>query len=111
MRWITRRNRGWSLGSVVKELNSYLTGWSSYFGHCVYAGQMGELDGWIRRKLRCLRLKQLKGYSTMVKYFVRAGVGKNHAWETVLAGFRWWRLSHTVATNKAMGNTGFKSLG
>ena len=58
LREITRRNRGISLDRIIRELNSFLTGWVTYFRHAACKSHLTELDGWIRRKLHCVRLKQ-----------------------------------------------------
>ena len=57
---ITRRNRGVSLEQVIGELNSFLTGWVTYFRHAACKTHLNEMDDWLRRKLRCVRLKQCK---------------------------------------------------
>ncbi len=43
---------------MVGELNSFTTGWVTYFRHAAGKSIFRELDGWIRCKLRCVRLKQ-----------------------------------------------------
>src|SRR5688572_14667405 len=60
VRQITRRNRGVSVGQMTSELNTFLTGWVTYFRHAACKTHLTELDGWIRRKLRCVRLKHCK---------------------------------------------------
>jgi RNA-directed DNA polymerase len=63
VREITRRNRGASLEKVIYELNEKLRGWINYFRFTEWNSQATELDAWIRRKLRCYRLKQRKTWS------------------------------------------------
>lgn len=58
IRGLTRRMRGKSLADVIVELNSYLNGWKGYFGYCETPSVLRELDGWIRRRLRCFIWKQ-----------------------------------------------------
>ena len=60
VRQITRRNRGVSLREVIDELNQFLTGWVAYYRHAACKSHLQRMDEWIRRKLRCLRLKQRK---------------------------------------------------
>ena len=60
LRRITRRNRGIALERMVSEINSFTTGWVTYFRHAACKGALRGLDGWLRRKLRCVRLKQCK---------------------------------------------------
>jgi hypothetical protein len=56
IRQITRRNRGIRLDRMIRELNSFLTGWVTYFRYAACKTYLAELDGWVRRKLRCVRL-------------------------------------------------------
>ena len=65
VRRITRRNRRRSLPVVVKERNRLLRGWLGYFRLGMVRTLLPELDGWIRRKLRCYRLKHLKRTKTI----------------------------------------------
>ena len=58
VRELTNRNRGANLRTVVEELAVYLRGWKQYFHLAETPRIFGELDGWIRRRLRMLRLKQ-----------------------------------------------------
>lgn len=58
VRELTARQRGRPLEAVIAELNSYLNGWKGYFGYCETASVLRELDGWIRRRLRCFLWKQ-----------------------------------------------------
>jgi RNA-directed DNA polymerase len=111
IRRITGRNRGISFERMIREVNSFVSGWVTYFRHAAYRSYFTELDGWLRRKLRCVRLKQCKRYRTMVTFLVRQGVSRSEAWDAVLSGRRWWRLSRTQVASKAMPNQWFESLG
>src|SRR5690606_20266207 len=59
VREITGRNRGLSFVRVISELNRIIIGWCNYF-HLAHSwlSELRNLDIWIRRKLRCYRLKQ-----------------------------------------------------
>jgi hypothetical protein len=50
-------------------------------------------------------------YRTKVKFLHRQGVSLREAWDTVLSGRRWWRLSRTRAVSGAMPNQWFEELG
>jgi RNA-directed DNA polymerase len=55
----TKRSRGDSLKQIIVDLNSMLRGWFGYFKHAnPYVFRM--VDGFIRRRLRAIRRKQLK---------------------------------------------------
>jgi RNA-directed DNA polymerase len=111
IRRITGRNRGIGFGRMIGEVNSFASGWVTYFRHAAYRSYFADLDGWLRRKLRCVRLKQCKRYRTMVNFFVGQGVSRSEAWDAVLSGRRWWRLSKTLVASKAMPNRWFEELG
>jgi len=111
IRQITRRNRGVSVGQMVSELNLYLTGWVTYFRHAACKGHLTELDKWIRRKLRCVRLKQCKRAKTLADFFRSHGVLEGTSWATALSGKGWWRLADSPAAKQAMDLRWFESLG
>ena len=111
IRAITRRNRGISLDRMIRELNSFLTGWVTYFRHAACKTHLTELDGWIRRKLRCVRLKQCKRTKPIMDFLHRQGVSLRNAWLTALSGKGWWRLAGSPSAAQAMSNQWFESLG
>jgi RNA-directed DNA polymerase len=111
IRQITRRNRGISLDRMVGELNEFLTGWVTYFRHAACKSHLTELDGWVRRKLRCVRLKQCKRVKPIVDFLIRQGVALRQAWCTALSGKGWWRLAGSPSAAHAMNNQWFESLG
>jgi RNA-directed DNA polymerase len=58
VRTLTRRTKGASLAATIAHLTVYLTGWRGYFGFCQIASVLRNLDGWVRRRLRCLAWAQ-----------------------------------------------------
>jgi RNA-directed DNA polymerase len=67
MREIVVGNVSRNLAATISALNPVLRGWASYFGLTEVKGVLGELDGWIRRKLRCLLWRQWKRPATRNK--------------------------------------------
>ena len=55
---IFRRGRGRSLSHVIAELTPILRGWMNYFRDIEVRNVLETLDGWLRRKLRCLLWRQ-----------------------------------------------------
>lgn len=53
----TRRTNGKSMEAIVAELNRTLKGWYGYFKQAK-ASQLGEIDGWIRMRLRSILRKR-----------------------------------------------------
>jgi RNA-directed DNA polymerase len=111
VRQITRRNRGVSLPAVIGELNRFLTGWVAYFRHAACKSHLQRLDEWIRRKLRCLRLKQRKRAGPIAEFLHQLGVPKWRAWIGALSGKGWWRLSGSPPATEGMTLAWFESLG
>jgi len=111
IREITRRNRGISLEQMIGELNSYLTGWVTYFRYAACRRHLRRLDEWIRRKLRCVRLKQRKRTKSVTDFLQSLGVPEWNAWILALSGKGWWRKSGTPQANQAMSIAWFKAQG
>lgn len=111
IRELTQRNRGRSLESIILELNRYLNGWISYFRLSASVSVFRDLDSWIRRKLRCYRLKQRKRAYPIYKYLVKLGVPVQGAWKLAKSIKGWWRLSLNPIINQAMPNSWFEKLG
>lgn len=101
---ITQRKRGVSLGQILMELRRYLPGWLMYFKHALMTRQMERMDRWIRRKLRCYRLKQCKRVIGIVRWLRKRGVEETLCWRTALSGKSWWRLSNSPGSNIGMPN-------
>jgi RNA-directed DNA polymerase len=115
IREITRRNRGVSFGRMISELNSFTTGWVTYFRLSAGKSHFQSLDKWIRRKLRCVRLKQRKRAKSIAAFLQSLGISWNQSWTTAACGKGWWRMSGTPSAHHGMSNhwfetQGFKSL-
>ena len=54
-----RRHRGVSLERMIADLNPLLRGWAGYFGFS-QLHELSSLDGWTRRRLRCVVWVQWK---------------------------------------------------
>ena len=111
LRRIPRRNRGIALARMVGEVNSFTTGWVTYFRHAACKTALLSLDEWLRRKLRCVRLKQCKRAKPTVDFLVGNGVPVWRAWRLALSGKGWWRLSGSPPTTEAMTLQWFATLG
>ena len=111
IRRITKRNRGRSLETIISQLNQLLIGWIGYYRLTEYPSQLRGLDSWIRRKLRCYRLKQRKRSWPIAKFLMKLGVPAHSAWNTAKSGKGWWRLSSSPAVHHAMTNAWFKEIG
>jgi len=111
IREITRRNRGISLEVMIQELNSYLTGWVTYFRYAECKKHLQELEKWTRHKLRCVKLKQRKRPKPIADFLQSLGVPEWRAWLLALSGKGWWRKAGSPQASEAMTIAWFKKQG
>ena len=93
VRQITRRSGGRSMSSVTTELRSYLLGWKGYFYLADTPNKFRRLDGWIRRRLIAVQLKQWKRGSTAYRKLRARGVPERVARAAAAHVTSWWRTS------------------
>jgi group II intron reverse transcriptase/maturase len=108
VRKITKRNRGVSFEQVISELNPKLRGWFEYFKHTKSKVLFRKLDAWIRKKLRCFRIKQTKRTIGLQRFLKKQGVATWHSWTIALSGKGWWRKSGSPQIHQAMNNSWFR---
>jgi hypothetical protein len=111
VRVLTKRNRGRSFELVIRELNQTLRGWLNYFRLARFRSVWSDLDAWIRRKLRCYRLKQRKGGKAIIKWLMNLGVREKDARKIGSSGKGWWCLSKTPALHRALNKEWFNNQG
>jgi group II intron reverse transcriptase/maturase len=112
VREITRRNRGVNFEEVIRELNLVIVGWSNYFRLAnSWLSTIRDLDGWIRRKLRCYRLKQCGRKFTIYKLLRSMGIPESKSWNVVMYSQGWWHMTTKVAVNHAMNLKWFSEQG
>ena len=111
IRELTRRTRGISIERMIEELRPYMLGWRGYFGFCETPSILKDLEGWTRRRLRCLLWKQWKRGKVRFNELRSRGVREVLAAQTAGSAHGPWRLSHSPGVNHALPNTFFDSLG
>jgi len=111
IRQITRRNRGVSLARVIVELNLFLVGWILYYRNAACRFDLQCLDEWVRRKLRCYRLKQRKRGKSLAGFLQHLGASPSFAHRLASSGKGWWRLSLARPVHQAMSKDWFASQG
>jgi RNA-directed DNA polymerase len=110
VRELTRRHRGITLEQMIRELALYLRGWAGYFGFSQWR-ELQSLDGWIRRRLRCVVWVQWKTRGRQYRELRRLNVPERAASEAVFSPKGPWRLSFTYAMHCAFNNAHFTRLG
>jgi RNA-directed DNA polymerase len=111
VRQIIREGRGRSLSQTIKELNPLLRGWIQYFRLSQVKGIFEELDGWLRRKLRCEKWRQWKRPRTRMKELIKRGLTKDHAAKSAYSGRGRWYNAGASHMNKALPKKYFDGLG
>lgn len=112
VRETTKRNRGVKFEQVIKELNSVIIGWTNYFRLAdKWLSTLRDTDGWIRRKLRCYRLKQCGRKYTIFNFLRGFGIPENTSWNVVMYSQGWWSMTIKPAVSKAMGIGWFAQQG
>jgi len=91
LRTTLRQGRGRTLASTVKTLTPILRGWLQYFRLAEAKGVFEELDGWMRRKLRCVLWRQWKRPRTRLRRLMQRGLDPERAWRSASNGRGpWW---------------------
>lgn len=111
LREITCRNRAVPVERMVEAANRFLVGWVTYFRDARGQSMLRGLDSWLRRKLRCVRLKQCKRPSSNAAFLERGGVEEDAARRVASSGKGKWRLSSAEQTQRAMSNAWFDGIG
>ena len=111
VRRITRRSRGRSLAEVIGELRRYLPGWRNDF-HLQQRGTVfGELDGWIRHRLRMLQLLHWKQGAKVKRELRARGLSEAEAGQVAGNLKSGWRNSGLPLLSKALPPKWFDALG
>ncbi len=89
VRELTRRNNPLSMHQVIKELNTYLRGWVSYFGIHEFRCLFRDLDSRIRSRLRSMQLKKWKKPKKFQRIMIKSGYKPQEARRTWVRMNRW----------------------
>jgi RNA-directed DNA polymerase len=106
-----RAGRGRNLRAQIEELTPVLRGWVNYFRLAEVKGVFEELDGWIRRRLRCILWRQWKRSRTRAKKLMRYGLGEERAWKSATNGRGPWWNSRASHMNQCFPKIFFDRLG
>jgi RNA-directed DNA polymerase len=93
------------------DLAPVLTGWIAYFRLAEPKGIFEELDGWIRRRLRCLIWRQWKRPRTRAMRLLQRGLDKERAWVSAYNGHGPWWNAGASHMHDAFRARFFRSLG
>jgi len=99
------------MAQIKEEANPKLRGWLNYFRLAENVSLLQELDGWLRRKLRCILWRQWKRSYTRAKNLIKLGLSANSAWRYVRRQRGPWASVGTNVMHRILDNTYFDNLG
>jgi RNA-directed DNA polymerase len=106
-----KRGRGRNLERFIKELKPVLVGWANYFALSDAKRSFEELDGWIRRRLRCILWRQWKRCATRKRNLMKQGMDETRAWKSASNGHGPWWNAGASHMNEAFPKKYFDTLG
>ncbi len=110
IRELTRRNNPLSMHQNIEELNKYLQGWVAYFGIQQFKKLFGDLDGWIRSRLRSMQLKKWKNPHKFQRIMINSGFKPQDA-HRVWIRMNKWQSVHRRAVRFVMNLKWFRKQG
>ncbi len=111
IREVLKGARGRGLGHAIAEVNPILRGWAAYFRLAETKRALEEIDGWLRRKLRCILWRQWKRPYTRARNLVKAGLSEERAFRSAFNQRGPWWNSGASHMNAAFRKSFFDRLG
>jgi hypothetical protein len=108
---ITRRKRGVSIETRLRELSYYLRGWVGYFGLVPLKSFFAELDKWIRRRLRSSYWKQWRKPRTRINKLLWLGLSLHEAIPFGSCSRGHWHMSQCRSVQQTLSNEYLASQG
>jgi len=99
---ITKRNRGRKFDQIVSELKRYTNGWIQYYGIADMKKLMGDMNQWIRRRLRMYIWKQWKKISARFKNLMKLGIPEWQAWQWANTRKSYWRTAGSAICERSI---------
>ena len=95
VRELTRATVGRSLEQVAQELRCLVPGWRAYFSLAQTPNTFMKLDGWLRTRLRVLRLRQWRNPSRIYREMRALGADDSLAKRVASLRAGWWGSART----------------
>jgi len=111
LRELLRGVRSQKMANVIERINPVLRGWAGYFKLSQSNRPLDELDGWVRRKLRCVIWRQWKQPSTRARNLMRLGLKGGRACNSAFNGRGSWWNSGASHMNQALPKKLWDQLG
>jgi len=111
LKTLLRPGRGRNIGHTVTDLAPIVRGWAGYFRLAEAKGPFEVLDGWLRRRLRCILWRQWKRPRTRAQRLMQRGIAAEHALGVANNGRGPWRNSTVRPMTEAFPPKFFAHLG
>lgn len=111
LRALLKGARGRSLARTIRELNPVLRGWAAYYKLTQTKAALEAIDGWLRRKLRCILWRQWKRTYARARNLMKAALTQERAWRSATNGRGPWWNSGASHMNAAFPKAWFDRLG
>ena len=111
VRELLRKGCGQSVSRTIENLNPLLRGWMAYFRLTEGKRSLEELDGWIRRRLRCVLWRQWKFPRTRNQRLTALGLDPTRAWQSASNGRGPWWNAGASHMNAALPASYFTRMG
>jgi RNA-directed DNA polymerase len=102
VRELTRRTRGVSFAQRCVELRRYFQGWVGYFRLVPIKSFFGDLDQWVRRRIRMCIWVSWKNGRTRAANLMKLGVAEHEAYTHGMSSKGPWVLSSSQAVHQAL---------
>ena len=104
VREILDRRAPGGIDAVKLKLERYLVGWFMYYGNAVPPKWIGQVDQWIRRRIRQIYWKQWKTPQNRYRQIVNRWRKAPSIDEFAYSVNSYWRMARTPVIHKALGN-------
>ena len=108
---LTARSYGVSNEERPKKLRRYIIGWINYFKLADMKKLLGDIDQWMRRRIRMIYWKQWKKIRTRFSNLKKLGMAENKAWEFANTRKGYWRIANSPIVNCTLSNQWLKDQG
>ena len=108
----SKKMRGMKVTESIRKIIMPITrGWANYFGIAEVRSIFGNLDGWIRRRIRGVLWRQWKKPRTRRKRLIELGLKEGTARQAAYSSRGPWRMAKTYATHTALANWVIEEMG
>ena len=112
IRGLNKKMRGSNVAYSIKKYIMPITrGWANYFAIAEGRSVFASLDGWIRRKIRCIFWRQWKKPRMRCKRLIELGIKEKTAKQTAYSSKGPWRMAMSYGMHKALANWVIEEMG